>query len=33
MIAYKDLGLLEMRPLSMGIEELFLKLISGGVEQ
>jgi len=33
MIADKDLGLLEMRPLSMGIEELYLKVISGGVEQ
>jgi len=32
-IADKDLGLLEMRPLSMGIEELYLKVISGGVEQ
>ncbi|MEA2004649.1 MAG: ABC transporter ATP-binding protein [Acidobacteriota bacterium] len=33
MIADKDLGLLEMRPLSMGIEELYLKVISGGVAQ
>lgn len=28
-----DLGLTEMRPLAMNIEELYLKVISGGVEQ
>lgn len=29
----KDLGLIEMRPLAMNIEDLYLKVISGGVEQ
>ncbi|MBC8358906.1 MAG: ABC transporter ATP-binding protein [Candidatus Aminicenantes bacterium] len=29
----KELGLIEMRPLSMNIEDLYLKIISGGVEQ
>ena len=29
----KDLGLFEMRPLTMNIEDLYLKVISGGVEQ
>jgi ABC-2 type transport system ATP-binding protein len=28
-----ELGLVEMRPLAMSIEELYLKVISGGVEQ
>jgi ABC-2 type transport system ATP-binding protein len=28
-----DLGLLEMRPLAMHIEDLYLKVISGGIEQ
>jgi hypothetical protein len=29
----KGLGLLEMRPLAMNIEELYLKIVSGGPEQ
>ncbi len=29
----KNLGLLEMRPLAMNIEELYLKIISGGTRQ
>jgi len=29
----KELGLIEMRPLGMNIEDLYLKIISGGVEQ
>lgn len=29
----KNLGLQELRPLSMSIEDLYLKIISGGVEQ
>ncbi len=33
MIAQKDLGLLEMRPLAMNIEDLYLKAISGGMER
>ena len=32
-IVDKDLGLFEMRPLTMNIEDLYLKVISGGVEQ
>lgn len=32
-IVNKDLGLVEMRPLAMNIEDLYLKVISGGVEQ
>jgi len=32
-IVDKDLGLYEMRPLAMNIEDLYLKVISGGVEQ
>ncbi len=32
-IVDKDLGLQEMRPMSMSIEDLYLKIISGGVEQ
>lgn len=32
-IVDKDLGLVEMRPLAMNIEDLYLKVISGGVEQ
>lgn len=28
-----DLGLIEMKPLAMNIEDLYLKVISGGVEQ
>ena len=33
LIVEKELGLIEMRPLAMNIEELYLKIISGGVEQ
>lgn len=33
LIVDKELGLIEMRPLAMNIEELYLKIISGGVEQ
>ncbi len=33
LIAEKDLGLMEMRPLAMNIEELYLRVISGGVQQ
>ena len=33
LIVDKELGLMEMRPLAMNIEELYLKIISGGVEQ
>lgn len=29
----KELGLIEMRPLAMNIEDLYLKVISGGVDQ
>ncbi len=29
----KGLGLLEMRPLAMSIEDLYLKVVSGGLEQ
>lgn len=32
-IVDKELGLIEMRPLTMNIEDLYLKVISGGVEQ
>lgn len=32
-IVEKDLGLMEMRPLAMNIEDLYLRVISGGVEQ
>ena len=32
-IVEKDLGLMEMRPLAVNIEELYLKVIAGGVEQ
>jgi len=32
-IVGKNLGLQEMRPMSMSIEDLYLKIISGGVEQ
>jgi len=32
-IVDKELGLVEMRPLAMSIEDLYLKVISGGVEQ
>lgn len=32
-IVDKELGLIEMRPLAMNIEELYLKVISGGVDQ
>ena len=32
-IVEKDLGLVEMRPLAMNIEDLYLRVISGGVEQ
>jgi len=33
LIVDKDLGLVEMRPLAMNIEDLYLKVISGGVKQ
>jgi ABC-2 type transport system ATP-binding protein len=33
LIVEKGLGLIEMKPLAMNIEELYLKVISGGVEQ
>lgn len=33
LIVEKDLGLIEMRPLAMNIEDLYLRVISGGVEQ
>ena len=33
LIVDKELGLMEMRPLAMSIEDLYLKVISGGVEQ
>ena len=29
----KDWGLLEMRPMAMTIEDIYLKIVSGGVEQ
>lgn len=32
LIVEKDLGLVEMRPLAMSIEDLYLRVISGGVE-
>ncbi|MFB0565114.1 MAG: hypothetical protein ACETWK_05480, partial [Candidatus Aminicenantaceae bacterium] len=32
-IVENKLGLIEMRPLAMHIEDLYLKVISGGVEQ
>ena len=32
-IVRNDLGLIEMRPLAMNIEDMYLKVISGGVEQ
>jgi ABC-2 type transport system ATP-binding protein len=33
LIAEKNLGLMEMRPLAMNIEELYLRVVSGGVQQ
>ncbi len=33
LVVDKELGLIEMRPLAMNIEELYLKIISGGVAQ
>ncbi len=33
LIVEKEMGLLEMRPLGMNIEDLYLKIISGGLEQ
>jgi ABC-2 type transport system ATP-binding protein len=33
LIVEKGLGLIEMKPLAMNIEDLYLKVISGGVEQ
>ncbi len=33
LIVDKELGLIEMRPLAMNIEDLYLKVISGGVGQ
>ena len=32
-IVRNDLGLIEMRPLAMNIEDMYLKVISGGLEQ
>jgi len=32
-IVRNDLGLVEMRPLAMNIEDMYLKVVSGGVEQ
>jgi len=32
-IVEKELGLIEMRPIAMNIEDLYLKVISGGVDQ
>lgn len=32
-IVENDLGLIEMRPIAMNIEDLYLKVISGGIEQ
>jgi len=33
LVVDKELGLIEMRPLAMSIEDLYLKVISGGAEQ
>ncbi|MBU4254566.1 MAG: ABC transporter ATP-binding protein [Acidobacteria bacterium] len=33
LVVEKDMGLLEMRPLGMNIEDLYLKIISGGLDQ
>ncbi|MBS3819562.1 ABC transporter ATP-binding protein [bacterium] len=33
LIVEKDLGLLEMKPLTMNLEDIYLKVISGGMEQ
>ena len=33
LVVDKELGLIEMRPLAMNIEDLYLKVISGGVNQ
>ncbi len=33
LVVDKELGLLEMKPLGMDIEDLYLSIISGGVEQ
>jgi len=33
LIVENDLGLMEMRPLGMGIEDLYIRIISGGIEQ
>jgi hypothetical protein len=33
LVVDKELGLIEMRPLAMNIEDLYLKVVSGGVEQ
>ncbi len=33
LIVDKELGLIEMRSLAMNIEDLYLKVISGGTEQ
>jgi two-component sensor histidine kinase len=33
LIVDNGLGLVEMRPLAMNIEDLYLKVISGGVKQ
>lgn len=33
LIVDQDLGLLEMRPLAMNIEDLYLKVVSGGIDQ
>jgi ABC-2 type transport system ATP-binding protein len=33
LVVEKDFGLLEMRPITMNIEDLYLKIVSGGVDQ
>jgi len=33
LIVEQDLGLIEMRPLTMNIEDLYLKVVSGGIDQ
>jgi ABC-2 type transport system ATP-binding protein len=33
LVVEKELGLIEMRPLAMNIEDLYLKVVSGGVDQ
>ena len=33
LVVDKELGLIEMKPLAMNIEDLYLKVVSGGIEQ